>query len=131
MNGTLGLMVTAAALALSTAAGTHPLRLQCKKVTADNMVGRTIASDGEVTRDFDILLMKDKDYTLPATAKTDAAGTYIFEAPATEYAVIALRDKAHIASLPSVDICQPIDRPAGAADSSKLRRLPTVTSGCL
>jgi len=113
-------MVTATAPAWSTAADVHPLRLPCNKVTADNIVGRTIASDGEVTRDFDILLMKDKDYTRPATAKTDAAGTYIFKAPATECAAMALRDKAHIASLPSVDNCQPIDRTAGASDSSKL-----------
>jgi hypothetical protein len=118
-------------MALSTAAHAHPLRLRCKKVTADNIVCRTIASDGEVVRDFDILLMKVSIYTLLPTAKTEAAGTYIFKAPPAAYAVIALGDKAHVASLPSVDICQPIDRPADATDRSKLCRLSALTSSSL
>jgi hypothetical protein len=65
---------------------------------------RTIASDGEVARDVEILLIEDKDYTVLASAKTDAAGTYTFKAPAAEYHVVALGDKAHVASLSSVDI---------------------------
>ncbi len=104
MNKTLGLLVTAAVLALSTAANAHTLRLQCKKITADDIVCRTIASDGEVARDVEILLIEDKDYTVLASAKTDAAGTYTFKAPAAEYHVVALGDKAHVASLSSVDI---------------------------
>jgi hypothetical protein len=55
-----------------------------------------------VARDVEILLIEDKDYTVLASAKTDAA--YTFKAPAAEYHVVALGDKAHVASLSSVDI---------------------------
>jgi hypothetical protein len=101
---TFGLMVTAALLTLSTAANAHTLRLQCKMTTADNVVCRTIASDGEIARDVEILLIEDKDYTVLATAKTDTGGSYTFKPPAVEYHVVALGDKAHVASLSSVDI---------------------------
>jgi hypothetical protein len=104
MNKTFVLIVTAVVFGLSTVADAHTLRLQCKKTIADNIICRTIASDGEVARDVEILLIEDKDYTVLATAKTDAAGTYAFKAPAAEYHVVALGDKAHVASLSSLDI---------------------------
>jgi hypothetical protein len=101
---TFALVAAAAVLALSTSANAHSLRLQCKITTGDNIVCRTIASDGEIARDVEILLVEDKDYRVLASAKTDAAGTYSFKAPAVEYHVVALGDKAHVASLSSVDI---------------------------
>ena len=104
MSKTFGLIATAAVLAFSTAADAHTLRLQCKKITADNVVCRTIASDGEVARDVEVLLIADNDYKVLATAKTDARGMYAFKAPAVEYHVVAMGDKAHVASLASVDI---------------------------
>jgi PP-loop superfamily ATP-utilizing enzyme len=104
MNKFLGVMATAAVLAFSTAADAHSLRLQCKKMTGDNVVCRTIASDGEIARDVEVLLIEDKDYSVLATAKTDTAGQYAFKAPGVEYHVVALGDKAHVASLSSWDI---------------------------
>jgi hypothetical protein len=101
---TFGLMVTTAVLALSTAANAHTLRLQCKKITTDQVVCRTIASDGEIARDVEILLLEDKEYTVLASGRTDTGGTYIFKAPDIEYHVVARGDRAHVASLSSVDI---------------------------
>jgi hypothetical protein len=104
MHKIFGLIATAAVLAFSATAGAHTLRLQCKKTTADNVVCRTMASDGEVARDVEVLLIEDKEYKVLATAKTDVAGLYAFKAPAVEYHVVAMGDKAHVASLASVDI---------------------------
>jgi hypothetical protein len=104
MNKTFALIATAAVLAFSATADAHTLRLQCKKTTADNVICRTIASDGEIARDVAVLLLEDKDYQVLATGKTDTAGEYVFKAPDVEYHVVALGDKAHVASLSSVDI---------------------------
>jgi hypothetical protein len=104
MSKTFGLIAIAAVLAFSTAANAHSLRLQCKRTVADNVVCRTIASDGEVARDVEVLLIEDKDYKVLATGKTDTAGEYAFKAPGVEYHIVALGDKAHVASLASVDI---------------------------
>jgi hypothetical protein len=59
------------------------LGLQYKKITADNIVCRTTASDGEIARDVEILLTEDKDDTVLATTKTDATSAYPFQAPAS------------------------------------------------
>jgi len=104
MSKTFGLIVTAAVLAFSTVADAHSLRLQCKRTTGDNILCRTIASDGEIARDVEIVLLEDKDYKVLATAKTNTAGEYSFKAPGVEFHVVALGDKAHVASLSSVDI---------------------------
>jgi hypothetical protein len=104
MHRSWGLITTAALLAAATAAHAHSLRLQCKKITNDDVVCRTITSDGEVARDIEIQLLATKDYKLLATAKTDAAGRYTFKLPGVEYHVVATGDNAHVASLASSDI---------------------------
>jgi len=100
------LIITAALLAAvtSTAAHAHSLRLQCKKITNDEVVCRTITTDGELARDVEIQLLATKDYRVLGTGKTDAGGTYSFKLPGVEYHVVATGDKAHIANLASSDI---------------------------
>src|SRR5579871_2148809 len=99
-----GFILIAAVLGLSTGANAHSLRLQCKKITNEDVVCRVITSDGELARDVEILLLATTDYRVLATAKTDAAGMYAFKVPDGGYHVVATGDKAHVASLASVDI---------------------------
>ena len=104
MYKTFGLVATAAVFALSTVAEAHTLRLQCKRITGEEIVCRTITSDGELARDVELQLLASKNYAVLATAKTGAAGTYTFKVPAVEFHVVALGDKAHVASLSGIDI---------------------------
>jgi hypothetical protein len=67
-------------------------------------VCRAITTDGELARDVQIQVLATKDYKILATAKTDAAGQYVFKIPLVEYHVVATGDQAHVASLASVDI---------------------------
>ncbi len=104
MYKTLGLIATAAVLTLSTAAEAHTLRLECKRITSEDIVCRTITSDGELARDVELQLLATKDYAVLATGKTDAAGMYAFKVPAVGFHVVAIGDKAHVASLSGTDI---------------------------
>jgi hypothetical protein len=104
MPKTFGLIATAAVLALSTAANAHSLRLECKKITNDDVVCRAITSDGELARDVEIQLLATGDYRVLASGKTDAAGQYAFKAPGPQYHIVATGDKAHVASVASTDI---------------------------
>lgn len=99
-----GFMATAAVLASSTVADAHSLLLQCKKITNEDVVCRTITTDGELARDVEIQLLATKDYKVLATGKSDAAGMYAFKIPDVGYHVVATGDKAHVANLASVDI---------------------------
>jgi hypothetical protein len=67
-------MMIAAMAGLSTGADAHSLRLQCKKITSEDVVCRAITTDGELARDVEIQLLATTDYKVLATAKTDAAG---------------------------------------------------------
>jgi hypothetical protein len=104
MSNTLGFVMLAAALGLSTGADAHSLRLQCKKITTEDVVCRTVTSDGELARDVEIQLLATTDYRVLAKGKTDAAGVYAFKIPEVSYHVVATGDNAHIANLASVDI---------------------------
>jgi hypothetical protein len=104
MFKSFGLVAAAAILALPTFAHAHTLRLQCKKITNENIVCRAITSDGELARDVEIQLLASSDYKVLATGKTDVEGMYAFRAPNVLYHVVATGDKAHVASLASVDI---------------------------
>ena len=104
MNRTFGFVAIAAVLGLSTGADAHTLRLQCKKITTEDVVCRAITTDGELARDVEIQLLATTDYRALATAKTDAAGMYAFKAPDVGYHVVAIGDKVHVTSLASVDI---------------------------
>jgi hypothetical protein len=100
----LGLLATAAVFAVSSVAHAHSLRLECKKTTNEDVVCRAITTDGELARDIEIQLLATGDYRVLATGKTDAAGMYAFKIPAVGYHIVATCDKAHVASLASVDI---------------------------
>jgi hypothetical protein len=104
MKKILGLAAVAAVLAFSSAADAHSLRLECKKTSANDVVCRTIMSDGEVARGVEVQLLKDDNYAVVATGKSDAAGQYAFKVPAMEYHVVATADKAHVASIAGTDI---------------------------
>jgi hypothetical protein len=104
MNKTFGFAMIAAVLGLSTGADAHTLRLQCKKITTQEVVCRVITTDGELARDVEIQLLATTDYRVLATGKTDAAGMYAFKVPEVSYHVVATGDKAHVANLASVDI---------------------------
>jgi hypothetical protein len=104
VNKTFGFVIIAAVLSLSTGAGAHTLRLQCKKITTEDVVCRAITSDGELARDVEIQLLATTDYRVLAKGKTDAAGMYAFKTPDVSYHLVATGDKAHVANLASVDI---------------------------
>ena len=104
MYKTSGLIAATAVLALTTAANAHSLRLECKKTTTQDVVCRTITTDGEPARDVEIQLLATGDYKVLATGKTGAEGTYAFKVPAVEYHLVATGDKAHVTSMSSVDI---------------------------
>ena len=104
MHKSLGIIAVAALLAASSVAHGHSLRLQCEKITSEDVVCRTITTDGELARDIDIQLLATRDYRILTIGKSDAAGIYTFKIPGVEYHVVATGDKAHIASLSSVDI---------------------------
>src|SRR5271168_445767 len=67
---TLGWITTAAVLGIATAAHAHTLRLECKKITSQDVVCRAITSDGELARDIEIQLLATGDYRVLATGKT-------------------------------------------------------------
>lgn len=104
MHKTFGFVLISAVVGLSTGADAHTLRLQCKKITTDDVVCRTITSDGELARDVEIQLLATSDYRVLAKGKTDTVGMYAFKAPDVGYHVVATGDNAHVANLASVDI---------------------------
>ena len=104
MNKTIGSIAAATVLAMSTAAHAHSLRIECKKITSEDVVCRAVTSDGELARDVEIQLLATSDYKVLATGKTDAAGMYAFKVPDAGYHIVATGDKAHVTSLSSVDI---------------------------
>jgi len=103
MYKSLGL-ITAALLVGATVAHAHTLRLECKKTTSEDVVCRAVTSDGELARDVEIQLLATTDYKVLATGKTDAAGAYAFKTPGPGFHIVATGDKAHIATLASVDL---------------------------
>jgi hypothetical protein len=66
--------VFAIGIATASIAQAHSLRLECKKITNQDVVCRAITSDGELARDIDIQLLATGDYRVLATGKTNAAG---------------------------------------------------------
>jgi hypothetical protein len=104
MNKTFGFVMIATVLGLSTAADAHTLRLQCKKITNEDVVCRAITTDGELARDVEIQLLATIDYRVLAKGKTDAVGMYAFKVPDVSYHVVAAGDKDYVANLASVGI---------------------------
>lgn len=99
----IGLFGAAAVLLLAGGANAHTLQLNCHKTTADSVVCRTIASDGEVLRDVTVQIVDEANKVL-STGKTDVKGQYTFKAPSAEYNVVVEANKAHVASLSGEDI---------------------------
>jgi hypothetical protein len=104
MNKKLGLMTIAAVFGIATAAHAHTLRLECKKITTQDVLCRAITSDGELARDVEIQLLATGNYRVLTTGKTNAAGEYAFKAPDGGYHIVATGDKAHVTNMASVDI---------------------------
>ena len=103
MKFAIGLPAIAIALTLWGSADAHSLRVQCKKLDADNVMCRSIFTDGEVARNMPIQLVDEDDRVL-ATGRTDTQGTYAFRAPGAEYNVVVEANKGHVASMSSEDI---------------------------
>ena len=104
MSKRLALIVTAAVFGITTAAQAHTLRIECKKITSQDVVCRAVTSDGELARDIEIQLLATGDYRVLATGKTNTAGEYAFKVPDGGYHIVATGDKAHVTNLASVDI---------------------------
>lgn len=99
----IGLAVMAVAMLGSTAADAHSLRIECKKTTGDNVVCRGVFSDGELARLLTVIIIDDEEKVL-SMGRTDVKGEYAFTAPGPIYNVVIDGDKAHIASMSSLDI---------------------------
>jgi hypothetical protein len=104
MFKTAALLGMFATIAISATAEAHTLRIQCKKLTADDVVCRALFSDGEVGRAMTVQLISEQDDKVLRTAKTDVKGEYAFKAPGAEYSVVVQANKSEIASLSSEDI---------------------------
>ncbi len=104
MFKTAALMGMVAAIAISATAEAHTLRIQCKKLSADDVVCRALFSDGEVGRGMTVQLVNEQDDKVLRTAKTDVKGEYAFKSPGPEYSVVIQANKSEIASLSSEDI---------------------------
>jgi hypothetical protein len=100
----LALIATVAVFGIATAAQAHTLRIECKKITSQDVVCRAITSDGDLARDIEIQLLATGDYKVLATGKTNAAGEYAFKTPDGGYHIVATGDKAHVTNMASVDI---------------------------
>lgn len=88
-----GLSAVLVALIVSSAANAHSIRIECKKLDGENVVCRSLFTDGEVARNMLVQLFDDEDKVL-ATGRTDNQGKYAFKAPAPEYNVVVEANKS-------------------------------------
>lgn len=102
---TAGFIVIAAVAIVASVADAHTLRLQCKKISADDVVCRALYSDGDVGRGMTVQLYDENagDKVFRA-GKTDVKGEYAFKAPNAEYSVVVQANKSEVTSLSSEDI---------------------------
>ena len=100
-----GLIGLTAAVIFAGAADAQTLRLQCKKISADDVVCRALFSDGEVGRGMTVQLYDENDGDkVLRTGKTDVKGEYAFKAQNAEYSVVVQANKSEVTSLSSEDI---------------------------
>lgn len=92
------------AIAISSTVEAHTLRLQCKKLTAGDVVCRALFSDGDIARGMPVQLIDETNDKVLRTAKTDVKGEYAFKAPGAEYNVVVQASKGEVTSLSSEDI---------------------------
>jgi hypothetical protein len=81
MMKSYGLAFAVFAIGIATVAHAHTLRLECKKITNQDVVCRAITSDGELARNIDIQLLATGDYRVLATGKTNAAVSMLSKCP--------------------------------------------------
>ena len=103
MKSAISLGALAVALTLSASADAHSIRVECKKLNDDNVVCRSLFTDGEVGRNMLVQLIDENDRVV-ASGRTDTEGKYAFKAPSAEYNVVVEANKGHIASMSSEDI---------------------------
>jgi hypothetical protein len=92
------------ALSLSNVANASSLRIQCKKITDDNVVCGFLFTDGQVARGMPVRLVDENSDKVLVNARTDEQGMYAFKPPALEYNVVIEANKGHVASMSSEDI---------------------------
>jgi hypothetical protein len=103
MKSAISLAATLIALSFSHA-NAHSLRIQCKKLNADNVTCRFLFTDGEVARNIPVQLIDEDSDKVLTSGRTDMQGMYAFKAPAAEYNVVVEANKGHVASMSSEDI---------------------------
>ena len=104
MKSAIALAAALAALSLSGVADASSLRIQCKKLSADNVVCRFLFTDGQTARDMPVQLIDENTDAILVSARTDAQGVYVFKPPAVEYNIVIEANKGHVASMSSEDI---------------------------
>ena len=104
MKPALSVAVVLIALSLSDVADASSLRIQCKKLTDDNVVCRVLFTDGQVARGMPVQLVDENSDQVLVNGRTDAQGMYTFKPPALEYNVVIEANKGHVASMSSEDI---------------------------
>jgi hypothetical protein len=97
------LVTIAAVFWIATVAHAHTLRLECKKITTQDVVCRATTSDSELARDTKSNCLQ-RDYRVLTSGKTNAADEYAFKVPDGGYHILATGDKAHVTNMASVDI---------------------------
>jgi hypothetical protein len=91
-------------LCLPSFASASTLRIQCKKLSADNVVCRFLFTDGQMARDMPVQLIDEDTDKVLISGRTDPQGMYVFKPPAAEYNVVIEANKGHVASVSSEDI---------------------------
>ena len=80
------------------------LRIQCKQLSAEDVVCRFLFTDGQIAREMPVRLIDENTDRVLAEGRTDAQGMYAFRPPAPEYNVVIEANKGHVASMSSEDI---------------------------
>jgi hypothetical protein len=104
MKGRVNLAAALIILCLPGLANASSLRIQCKKLSADNIVCRFLFTDGQMARDMPVQLVDEDTDKVLISGRTDPQGMYVFKPPAAEYNVVIEANKGHVASISSEDI---------------------------
>ena len=92
------------ALLLPSTLSASTLRIQCKKISAEDVVCRFLFTGGQIARGMPVRLVDENTDNVLATGRTDVQGMYAFKPPAAEYNVVIEANKGHVASMSSEDI---------------------------
>ena len=123
MKSVVGLSAIVIALSLSSVANAHSLRVQCKKLSDDNVVCRFLFTNGGIARNMPVQLVDEDSDKVLASSRTDAQGMFAFKPPGAEYNVVIEANKGHVASISSdFDVGVAEVRHPGVAQSIASRR---------